>query len=161
MAQTNGHGYVVSHSDVPAAERTAYADERRYGPRDYAPERPVGEMFQELAQDAQNLVNLEIALAKAELSEKVSQAGKAVGFMAGGGFVIYAGFLAIMLAAILGLSYLLPPWLSALIVGVVVALVGYGLVRKGMSDLKTNSLAPQQTIQTLKEDKEWVQNQVR
>ncbi len=160
MAQTNGHGYVVSQGEG-VAEQPFDTGQRPYGPPSYAPERPIGEMFQELAQDARNLINLEIELAKAELSEKASQTGRAVGFMAGGGFVIYAGFLAIMFAAIVALAYLVPLWLSALIVGVVVALIGYGVLRKGMSDLKATNLAPNQTMQTLKEDKEWVQNQVR
>lgn len=160
MAETNGHGYVEGYSQG-VAQRTAFPEERQYGTPDYTWERPIGEMFQELADDARKLINLEVTLAKTELSEKASQTGKAVGFMAAGGFIIYAGFLAVMFAVILGLSYVLPPWLSALIVGVVVALVGYILVRKGQSDLKTNGLAPQQTIQTLKEDKDWVQNQVR
>lgn len=160
MTQTNGHAYVSSYEEGVTG-RATYAGERPYGPSGYAMERPLGELFQELTEDARNLVSLEVALAKTELSEKVAQAGKSAGFMAGGGFIIYAGFLAIMLAVILGLSYFIPLWLSALIVGVVVALVGFVLLRKGMNDLKANSLAPQRTIQSLKEEKDWIQNQVR
>jgi xanthine/uracil permease len=124
-------------------------------------ERPLGELFSELAQDVRQLVQLQLALAKTEMSEKASQVGKDVGFMAAGGFVIYAGFLAIIAAAIIGLANLIPAWLSALVVGLIVALIGYALLRKGMNDLKGRNLAPSKTIETLKEDKEWVQEQVR
>lgn len=124
-------------------------------------ERSFGALFQELAQDTRNLVSLEMALAKAEMSEKVSQAGKSIGVMAVGGFVIYAGFLAIVAALVIGLANLIPAWLSALIVGVVVALIGYAVLKKGMDDLKKTGMTPEQTIQTLKENKDWAREQVR
>lgn len=138
MVPTNGHGY-----------REVDVDDRS-----------VGELFQDLTQDARNLVMLELTMGKAEMTQKASLAGKDVGLLAAGGFIIYAGFLAIVLAVIIGLASFIPAWLSALIVGVVVALIGYVLVRKGMSDLKSRDLAPSRTLATLREDKEWVQKQV-
>lgn len=160
MRPTNGHTDASTYVEERPAARYAPGEEWRYGPP-VPRERPIGEMFQELAQDARELVSLEVALAKTELSEKAAQAGKGVGFMAAGGFVIYAGFLAIMFAVIVALANLIPAWLSALLVGVVVGLIGYALVRKGMGNLKGDKLAPRQTLDTLKEDKEWAQNQVR
>lgn len=149
MAQTNGHdgtnGYngVNGHSFAP----TALED------------RPVSDLFQDLARQAGQLVNLQLDMAKAEISQNASQAGKNVGFLAAGGFVIYAGFLAIILAAIIGLANLIPAWLSALIVGVVVAAIGYVLVRKGLDGLKHLSLAPEKTVATLQEDKRVLQGE--
>jgi len=52
-------------------------------------------------------------------------------------------------------------WLSALIVGVVVAAVGYALIQKGRDTLKRDNLAPKQAIETLKEDAEWAKQQTR
>lgn len=156
--QNNGSTY---------AERTAEQMQMRYaepsghrGPRP-AEERPIGDLLQELGRDMRDLVSLEVSLAKTEMAEKAAQAGKAAGFMAAGGFVLYAGVLAIIFAVIAALANFLPLWLSALIVGVVVALVGYALVRKGMNDLKPEKLTPRQTIESVKENKEWVQDQVR
>jgi xanthine/uracil permease len=123
--------------------------------------RSVGELFRELGQDARNLVQLELALAKTEMSQKASKMGKDAGFMAAGGFIMYAGFLAIMAALIIGLANFIPAWLSALIVGAVVAAIGYVLVKKGMDGLKQESVAPKETIETLKEDKDWAREQVR
>lgn len=137
IAPTNGHTSVRAQED----------------------DRPIGMLFQDLSQDVRTLVALELALAKTEMSEKVSAAGKDVGYMAGGGFVIYAGFLAVIFAVIVGLSNLIPLWLSALIVGIVVILIGYALLRAGMNGLKQISFAPQQTMDSLQRDKEWLQEQ--
>jgi hypothetical protein len=52
-------------------------------------------------------------------------------------------------------------WVSALIIGIIVALVGYLLIQKGRNDLKAENLKPQQTAASLRENKEWLQEQVR
>jgi xanthine/uracil permease len=122
--------------------------------------RPLGEVVQSLSQEFRSLVELEVALAKSEMSQKVSEAGKDVGYIAAGGFVIYAGFLAIMAAVAIWLAIYIPAWLSALIVGVVVALIGYVLVRKGMGDLKSRNMVPEQTLASLRDDKQAIQESV-
>ncbi len=124
-------------------------------------ERSLGELFAELSRELTALVRQEAALARAELTEKATTAGKNVGVLAAGGAVAYAGFLALLAALIIGLGQLgVPWWLSALIVGLVVAGIGYALVQKGLKALKQLNLAPQQTIETLKEDTEWAKEQV-
>jgi hypothetical protein len=52
-------------------------------------------------------------------------------------------------------------WLAALIVGVVVALIGYLMVQRGINGLKSTSLMPEKTLESIKEDKQWVQDQVK
>jgi hypothetical protein len=83
-----------------------------------------------------------------------------VAFLVAGAAVAYAGLLAILAAIILGLATVMPAWLAALLVGVIVASIGYLLVQKGQSDLKRQNLMPQQTIQSLKEDSEWMKEQL-
>ncbi len=124
-------------------------------------DRSLGELFSELAQETSTLVRQEVQLAKTEFSEKASQVGKDVGFLAVGGAVAYAGFLVLLAAITALLDLWMPVWVSALIVGVVVAGVGYFLVRKGLNELQRVDLKPNQTIQTLKEDKEWVKDQTK
>ncbi|MDP8953205.1 MAG: phage holin family protein, partial [Actinomycetota bacterium] len=82
-----------------------------------------------------------------------------VGFLAAGGAVAYAGLLAIIAGVIFLLGLVMPLWLSALLVGIVVAIVGYFLVRKGLDALKQEDPAPRETIETLKEGKEWAKDQ--
>jgi len=125
-------------------------------------ERSLGELFAELTRETSTLVRQEVNLAKTEMTQKASEVGKDVGFLAAGGAVLYAGFLALLAAVILGLTGLgLPAWLAALVVGLVVGAVGVFLVQRGRDALRRTNLAPQQTIETLKEDTEWAKQQTR
>jgi len=121
----------------------------------------LGELFAELTREMSTLVRQEVALARVEMTQKASRAGRNVGFLALGGAVAYAGFLALMAAVILLLAQLMPFWVSALVVGLVVAGIGYFLVRKGLDALKQEDLAPRQTIESLKDDVAWAKEQTR
>ncbi len=124
-------------------------------------ERSLGELFSELAQETSTLVRQEVDLAKTEMGQKASRVGKDVGFLAAGGAVAYAGLLAILAAVIVVLDTFLPLWLAAALVGLVVAAVGYFLIKKGLDALKQEDVAPRQTIETLKEDGQWIKDQTR
>lgn len=121
--------------------------------------RSLGELFADLSRETTTLVRQEIHLATTEMTHKATRVGKDVGFLAVGGAVIYAGFLALMAALILVLAHWIPWWLSAFIVGAVIAGIGYGLVQKGLDALKHVDLAPRQTAQTVKENVEWAKEQ--
>jgi xanthine/uracil permease len=121
--------------------------------------RSLGELFADLSRETTTLVRQEINLATTEMTHKATRVGKDVGFLAVGGAVIYAGFLALMAALILVLAHWLPWWFAAFIVGAVIAGVGYGLVQKGLDALKHEDLAPRQTVQTVKENVEWAKEQ--
>ena len=123
--------------------------------------RSLGELFAELAQETTTLVRHEVNLAKVEMTEKASRAGKHVGFLAAGGAVAYAGLLAILAGVIFLLNAVMPLWLAALLVGLVVAVVGYLLVRRGLDALKREDFAPRQTMETLKEDQRWAKDQTK
>lgn len=124
-------------------------------------ERSLGELFSELTRETSTLVRKEMELAKTEMTDKATKAGKNVGFLAVGGAVAYAGALALIAGVILLLGNAISLWLSALIVGLLVAGVGYFLIQKGLTALKTMDMVPHQTIESLKEDKEWAKDQIR
>jgi hypothetical protein len=125
-------------------------------------DRSLGDLLSALANEVSTLVRQEVRLARVEVSQKASQAGRDIGILAAGGMVAYAGLLAIVAAAILGLAAVgLPTWLAAFVVGLVVAVAGYLMVRRGLDNLKQGSLAPQQTLTSLKESGEWAKNQMR
>jgi xanthine/uracil permease len=124
-------------------------------------DRSLGELFTELARETGTLVRQEVQLASTEMTHKASRAARDVGFLAVGGLVAYAGVLALLAAVVLGLVAAgLDAWLAALLVGIVVAVIGYALVQRGLSALKRESLAPRQTVETLKEDAQWAKEQV-
>ncbi len=73
----------------------------------------------------------------------------------------YTGVLALVAAGIILLGQIIPYWLSALIFGLVIAAVGPFLVVKGANTLCQEDPAPRETVETLKEDSQWLKNQTR
>lgn len=125
-------------------------------------EESLGELFGDLAQETSTLIRQEVALAKAEMTQKAAETGKNVGMIAAGGAVLYAGFLAILAAIIVGLGEAgMAWWGAALLVGVIVAVVGGVLAWKAIQDLKSANMAPQETVQTLKDDARWAKDQLK
>lgn len=124
-------------------------------------DRSLGELFADLSRKTGVLVRQEIALARTEMTEKLSEVGKNVGFLVVGGAVLYMGLLFVLAGIAILLAGFMPDWLSALVVGLIVAIVGFVLVQRGRSALRDTNLKPEKTIETLKEDKEWVQQQVK
>jgi len=122
-------------------------------------ERTLGELFSELASETSTLVRQEVDLAKTELSQKATEIGKDAAMIGVGGFVAYAGFLALLAGIIIGLGQVIPMWASALLVGLIVAGVGYALIQMGINAFKRAQLAPRETIESLKEDAEWLKDQ--
>jgi putative superfamily III holin-X len=124
-------------------------------------DRSIGELLSELARDTTTLVRQEILLAKIELGEKASLASRQIALIAAGGAVLYAGLLALIGALILLLADHMPPWLAAMLVGAAVAAIGYWLVRQQLDALKRLDPKPRATVETLRQDKEWVKEQLQ
>jgi len=123
-------------------------------------ERSIGELFSELATETSTLIRQEISLAQTEMTQKATTAGKNVGYLAAGGAVGYAGLLAIVAGIIIGLSYFIPAWIAALGVGIVIAIASYVMVSSALSELKKMDVKPTATVETIKEDAQWLKNQV-
>lgn len=133
-------------------------------------ERSLGDLFSELAAETSTLVRQEVSLAQTELTQKATSVGKDVGFLVAGGAVGYTALLVILAAIVIGLTQLISnlsgwqiitsAWVAAAIVGLVVGIVAYVLVTSALAKLKSTELTPRQTVETLKEDAEWLKNQV-
>lgn len=131
-------------------------------------ERSIGQLLKELRDETTTLLRQEVDLAKTEMSEKASRFGKNVGALAAGGAVLFLGALALLAAVIYGLTSLLDQfmsvgvaiWLAPLLVGAVLAGVGYSLTKKALETLRQESLAPQKTTQSLQENKEWLKSKM-
>jgi len=98
--------------------------------------KPLGDLFGDLASEMSNLVRQEVALARVEISQKAKYAGRNIGYLVVGGAVAYAALLAVLAAVIMLLDKVMPAWGAALLVGVVVAAIGWLLVGKAMSALR-------------------------
>ena len=133
-------------------------------PRERDEQRSLGQILKELSSETSTLLRQEVDLAKTEMSEKASRVGSNLGSVAVGGAVTFLGALALLYAVVAGLTSLFDQfmdlevavWLAPLIVGIALAAVGYGLIKKALETLKHESLTPQRTTESLQENKEWL-----
>ena len=122
-------------------------------------DRSIGELLAQLSQDTAEMVRREVRLAEAEITQKAYRAGKNAGFVAAGGALAYAGLLAVVAGLIMLFARTRRPWFSAFLVGLSVAGAGALLALKGLDALKREGVAPQETIETLEENREWLRDQ--
>jgi uncharacterized membrane protein YqjE len=118
-------------------------------------------LLNDLAAASAALVRDEIDLAKREFRDKIRTMTTGAAMIAAGGLVAVIGLMGLTAAAIIGLANYLAPGLSALIVGALLVLAGAAAAFLGMKRVKNTSLKPEQTIRTLKEDKDWLKAQMR
>lgn len=131
--------------------------------------RSLADLLKELRDESLRLFRQEIDLAKTEMTEKASVAGRNIAYLATGGAIAYAGLLLVLVAAAAGLyaifvaaglSHMISGWLAPLIIGAVVLAIGYGLVQKAISTLKRESLKPERTVESLQDNKNWIKEKV-
>ncbi|MCA1589948.1 MAG: phage holin family protein [Acidobacteria bacterium] len=123
-------------------------------------DRSLGDLLSELMAGTGTLVRQEVSLAQAEITQKATKAGKNIGYLAVGGAIGYAGLLAIIAGIIIGLSYLIPAWIAALVVGGIIAAVSFVLITSALTELKNMEVKPTETVASIKEDAQWLKNQV-
>jgi hypothetical protein len=118
----------------------------------------IGDLISDISTDLSQLVRDEIELAKAEIKEESTKAGKAMGMLGGAG---YAGHLVLLLGSftvIFALANVMDIAWAALIVTAVWAVVGAVLYTTGRKRLRTVNLKPEQTMENLKEDARWARH---
>lgn len=123
-------------------------------------ERSIGDLFSQLAAETGNLVRQEVSLAQAEMTAKASKVGKNIGFLAIGGAVGYAAVLAILAGIVIVLSNFMPAWAAALLVGAIVGGVSFALITSALAELKETDLKPEETVESIKEDAQWLKKQM-
>jgi hypothetical protein len=126
-------------------------------------ERSLGQLLTDLTAETTTLLRNEIALAKAEISEKVAQASGGVAMLALGGVVCFAGLLVLLDAAVFALDRLLEPLgpaLAALIVGSITVLIGILLLIGARNSLKPRNLVPTRSAESLRRDQQLIKEQV-
>jgi uncharacterized membrane protein YqjE len=122
--------------------------------------RSITDMVKDIGAGIRDIVRSEIKLAKVEIADTAGRVRSASMMLASGGILgIFAiGF--ILLAAMFALEIVLPAWAAALILGVVL-FVGAAIgIAGGRARLKTIR-GPQKTMQTVKEDLQWIKEQAR
>ena len=133
--------------------------DRRSG-RNVNQQRSTVGLVKQLLNEVSDLFRKEIALAKVEASDALSNIKTGAISMASGGAVLFAGFLVLLAAAVLALSHVVPDWLAALIVGAIVTVIGFIMVQGGKTKLDTSKIRPERTERTLRQSKETVERRM-
>lgn len=123
--------------------------------------KPLGDLFGDLASEMGNLVRQEVALAKVEVTQKAKRIGRNVAYLVIGGAIGYAALLAVIAAIIMLLARVMPWWGSALLVGILIAGISWLLIGKALSALQETEITPRETVETLKEDAAWMKQQIK
>jgi Putative Actinobacterial Holin-X, holin superfamily III len=124
-------------------------------------QRSVPEVLQDIVGNLQDIIRSEFRLAQTEITEEASKAARpaaafGVGLISG----IYGiGFM--LLAAVYGLSTVMPAWLAALLVGIILAIVAGAFIGSGREKLKRINLIPDKAIKSLEEHVEWSKHQIK
>jgi hypothetical protein len=134
-----------------------------------SPPNSIPGLLRELRDETTTLFRQEVALAKTELKDNVTRLGGHVMHIAVGGFVAYAGVIVLLigighlLGALfirMGLDEQVAQWLAPSIVGLLVAIVGWLMLSKAKNAIAQSDLAPRQTIDSLRENKQWAQSKL-
>ena len=142
-----GRHTVSEFSDAPPAGATEQDDSRS-----------VGAIVGDIAKDMSSLIRQEMDLAKTELKTEVTKAGKGAGMLGGAGFAGYLAVVLLSFALVFGLANVMDAGWAALIVAVIWAVIGAVLYANGRKKLKTVDPIPRRTVDTIKEDAQWLKN---
>lgn len=131
-------------------------------------DRSFADLIRNLRDETTTLLRQEVALAKTEMSEKVTTVSRNLVFAVIGGAIAHLALIFLLLAASGGIEFGIDQteaaphrhWIAPLVVGLVVGAIGAFLLLKAKSALASMSIAPERTIESIKEDKQWIQNKV-
>jgi len=126
--------------------------------------RGIGELLRDLGNGSAELLRSEVKLARLELANVAAKIGRGTVQVALGGVLLLLGALSLAAGIVLVAGDQWLPrdmyWLAGLTVTAVTGVLVAVLVKRGFATLSPSQLAPGQTIETLKEDKEWLKRQL-
>jgi len=111
------------------------------------PKRSLIDLVAGLPDQVQELVQREIELVKTELTEKLKAIGTGGGLLLGAVITLLFFIGVLLTLAIIGLSYVMPPWAAALVVAgvllltaIILGLVGYRILQRGIPPVPTEAI---------------------
>jgi hypothetical protein len=124
-------------------------------------EASVGDLIGQVAQDLSTLMRQELDLAKAEVKQEVTKAGKAAGMLGAAGFAGYMVLLFASIAAWWGLANVMAKGWAALVVTGIWAVIGIVLFAGGRGQMRRVNPKPERTVETVKELPDALKGQAR
>jgi len=125
-------------------------------------DRSLGELFAELSEKTSTLVKKEIELARHEMTRSATDMARKSAMIGVGGAIAYAGFIVLLIGAAWLLATIgLPTWVAFALAGGIALAVGAFLAMRAAQALKTVSVVPERTVETIKQDVEWAKEQTQ
>jgi uncharacterized membrane protein YqjE len=122
----------------------------------------LGELVGDLTRDLGKLVRQEVQLARVETTQKITATVKGAALLIVAGVLGFVAFEALVACGILALAQVVSPWLAALIVGGALLVIAGILAFIGINNAKKIAdPVPHATVETLKEDAQWIKQQVQ
>jgi len=114
-------------------------------------ERSLADVLHDIVANIQDIVRSELRLASVEIRQELAKAASAGKVAAAGGVLALFAFALLLLAAVYALALVMPPWLAALTVAIVLAIAGSILISAGSKQLKLIHLKPEKTVASIRE----------
>jgi uncharacterized membrane protein YqjE len=119
---------------------------------------PFGQLMSKVAEDLSQLMRSELALAKVEVKDEVAKTGKASVVLGGAALAGWLSVLFASLALMYALDAVMPLGWAAVIVAALWGVAAAVLAVTGRNRIRQVNPVPERTIETVKEDVQWLQN---
>jgi protein-S-isoprenylcysteine O-methyltransferase Ste14 len=118
----------------------------------------IGDLLKGILGDIRQLIRDEIALARVEMREQAGRAKLAAGALGAAVVALAFGGTFLLVAIAIGVADLLnwPVWAGFLVVALSLGIAGMVMLAAGRRRLRSVRAVPEQTVQTLKENSEWI-----
>jgi uncharacterized membrane protein YqjE len=133
--------------------------EQSYSEERSIEDRSLGSIVSEMSSNLSKLMRQEVQLAKVEMQEEAKKVGKAAGLLGGAGFAGWMAALFASLTIMWALDHAMDIVWAALIVTALWAIAGAVMFVTGRKKMAEVNPKPEHTVETLKEDKEWLKAQ--
>jgi cytochrome bd-type quinol oxidase subunit 2 len=109
-----------------------------------------------MLRNAQELFRSEIRLAKTEIQEEATRAASSALWLAAGSVVVLSSWSFLLWTAAYALSAVMAMWAATLVIALITATVGAIAIGVGVRRMKRVAPVPDRTIDSLKENLEWI-----
>lgn len=127
----------------------------------YSNDTSLKTLLRDLITEVTELIRQELRLAQVEGSEKVAQAQHSMIAIAAGMLLAFCALLILLQAVVVALAQFVPAWAASLIVGAVIAVIAFVLVKQGQSGISPANLTPERTLDAMRRDKDLVLEKVQ
>lgn len=126
-----------------------------------ANDRSVTDVLQDILRNLQEMIRSEVRLAKAEIGEGARQTASSGVRLAVGAIVALSAWLFFLWTAVYVLAERMSMWASTLLVAIALACAAGVLIAMGVRRFRRIQPLPERTIETMRENLEWIKQSAK